>query len=116
MPHNPAPTPPSRSPGDALSALLDTEKTLRARLDVANAEAQRILDAARATAADSERELETTWARELAALESTRTKALREEIALIESKARADRARFEGIGAAKINELATRVVALVMKA
>jgi len=116
VPHNPVPNHPSRTAGDALSALLDTERALRERLDAATAEATRILDQARAAAIRSDLELESASARELAALESARAKALRDEIALIESRARADRARFEGVGEARIKELAARAVALVLRA
>jgi vacuolar-type H+-ATPase subunit H len=116
VPHNHPPIPPSRSQGDALSALLDTEKALSERLATATTEATRILDEARAAAAAVERELESASARELAALESAKKKALEDELSLIATKARADRARFEGVGDARIKELASRVVALVLRA
>jgi len=109
-------TPPSRTNGDALSALLDTEKALRERLDSAAAEAEGILGEARVKAADAERELETAAVRELAALESSRAKALQDELAVIATRSRADRARFEGVSDARIKELAARVVALVLRA
>lgn len=116
MPHNLPPDQPSRSNGDALSALLDTEKALQERLATAVAEAKRILDEARSRASEAERELEAASTRELAALESSRARSLRDEIALIATHARADRARFEGVSETRIEELASRVVALVLRA
>lgn len=71
---------------------------------------------ARSRAVDAERELERSCAREIAALEQTRAKALRDELERIATQARADRARFEGVSAARIQELASRAVALVLRA
>jgi len=116
VPHTLPSTGSSRSQGDALSALLDTEKALSERLATATAEATRILDEARDAAAAVEQELESASVRELAALESARQRSLQDELSLIATKARADRARFEGVSDARIKKLAVQVVALVLRA
>ena len=102
--------------GDALSALLATEQALRARLDVARAESERLLAEARERAARWTRELEGETARVLAALDTERAAALKQEIAESEARARADRARFEGVSEERVQALAARALEIVLAA
>jgi len=107
--------PPARHDGNALTALLATEHTLRERLDAANTEAERIVSEARARAAATVAELDAATARELATLDAAHERALQSELTTILAQAEADCARFDDLPEQFLDDLAARLAKRVLE-
>jgi len=114
--HPPSKTSAATRGHDALTALLETEQTLRERMDAAAAEAKRIVDGARDRAREAEAGLEAAIAREIAALDVSHAAAVRGELAAIAEAARRDAEKFAGVSDARAAELAARVLERVFGA
>lgn len=105
-----ATTKPHPPPGD-LDLLIETERRLAARLDAAQAEALRIVEAARQAAREAERRLEEELQGSLAALRDRIAAEREAEIAAIAEEARGPAERLDGLSAERIADLAGRVLA-----
>ncbi len=115
MPHNHAKPPAAHHDGNALTALLATEHTLREQLDAANTEAERIVAEAYTRAAATTADLDAATARELATLDAAHERALQSELTAILAQAEADCARFDALPEAFLDDLAARLSLRVLE-
>ena len=79
-------------------------------MDAATADAKRIGEEARERARAAEAGLDESIARELAALDVSHARSVRDELAGIAEAARRDTERFAQVPDARVRELASRVV------
>lgn len=115
MSRNHTKLPAAHHDGDALTALLATEHTLREQLDAANAEAERIVSEARARTAAATADLDAATARQLAALDTAHERALQSELTTILAQAEADCARFDDLPNEFLDDLAARLAKRVLE-